>query len=71
MARVHIAPEDIFLNRIKSLIKKNLIENRNVKNGHYYKVGIAEYIHDVQMFGQYLLNDIESMEHLVKPFEEK
>lgn len=63
-----IAPEDIFLNEIKTLIRNLLIDNPNYKN-HYYSydyTGLSLMITDTKDRANYILERIEHIEHLIK-----
>lgn len=65
-----IKPEDIFLQKIKSMIKNLLVENKNYTNNFYLNNGrrydYFALLDDTKERASYILQTIEDMEHLIK-----
>lgn len=64
-------PEQIFLDRIKSLIKNLLIDNHNYNTPYYhskYNSGMDYYklLEDTKERANYILEEIDRIDHLIK-----
>lgn len=67
--RKEIVPEELFLRKIKRLIDKLLINNQNYNNGYYYRHNSMdayyELLDDTKKRAEYILEEIENIQHLV------
>jgi hypothetical protein len=71
MPRKSPEPEDVFLAHIKSLIRNLLIDNVNYTNSYYWSSGSFDshkFITDTKKRAEYILEQIDETDHLVKPF---
>lgn len=66
-----IDPEDLFLMNIKTLIFNFFINNINYKNGYYSGKTTYDVIRDVKDRAQCILDRIDQIDHLVKPWPEE
>ena len=78
MPRKHPEPEQIFLDHIKRLVKNLLIDNPNYTNDYYWNKGDGRWTYDHEKLladtkkrAEYILEQIDETDHLVKPFPEE
>ena len=65
MCRREIIPEQIFYDRIKSLIQNLLVTNPNYDNGYFWDQSKHDFKSDVIERSTYILEELESMKHLI------
>lgn len=64
--RKAIRPEEVFLDRIKVLIKNLLLDNRNYQGSYYSDRGFTKLLEDTKERAQYILDEIDRTDHLIK-----
>lgn len=66
-------PEEIFFEQTKTMVRNFFINNPNYSNGHYYEDGMGTYalMQSNKRGAEYILEQMESMKHLIIDDEEE